>query len=140
MRRRRADILARGLPYVVVECGLQIGGYAYAGPYRTRSAYRFSVEDSVYVAPGLAGKGIGRLALVEIIERCTAAGLRQMVAVIGDSANTGSIILHERLGFRRAGVLTAVGFKFGRWVDSVLMQRSLGPGDENLPTERALAP
>jgi len=139
MRRRRADILARGLPYVVVECGTQIGGYAYAGPYRTRSAYRFSVEDSVYVAPGLTGKGIGRLALAEIIERCRAAGLRQMVAVIGDSANTGSIVLHERLGFRRAGVLTAVGFKFGRWVDSVLMQRALGPGDENLPTERAIA-
>ncbi|HVR65437.1 MAG TPA: GNAT family N-acetyltransferase [Verrucomicrobiae bacterium] len=139
MHRRRADILARGLPYVVVECSGQIGGYAYAGPYRTRSAYRFSVEDSVYVAPGLAGKGIGKLALAEIIERCTAAGLRQMVAVIGDSANTASIVLHERLGFRQTGVLTAVGFKFGRWVDSVLMQRALGPGDENLPTERAIA-
>jgi len=140
MRRRRAEILARGLPYVVVECGAEIGGYAYAGPYRTRSAYRFAVEDSVYVAPGLVGRGIGRLALTEIIERCTAAGLRQMVAIIGDSANAPSIALHERLGFRQAGVLTAVGFKFGRWVDSVLMQRALGPGDAELPRERAIAP
>jgi phosphinothricin acetyltransferase len=139
LRRRRDDILACGLPYVVVECGGVIGGYAYAGPYRTRSAYRFAVEDSIYVAPDLIGKGIGRLALTEIIERCTAAGLRQMVAVIGDSANAASIALHERLGFRQAGVLTAVGFKFGRWVDSVLMQRALGPGNETLPKERAAA-
>jgi phosphinothricin acetyltransferase len=139
LRRRRDDILARGLPYVVVECGGVVGGYAYAGPYRTRSSYRFAVEDSIYVAPGLVGKGIGRLALTEIIERCTAAGFRQMVAVIGDSANAASIALHERLGFRQAGVLTAVGFKFGRWVDSVLMQRALGPGAESLPKERAAA-
>jgi phosphinothricin acetyltransferase len=91
------------------------------------------------VAPDLIGKGIGRLALTEIIQRCTAAGFRQMVAVIGDSANAASIALHERLGFRQAGVLTAVGFKFGRWVDSVLMQRALGPGDESLPKEGAPA-
>jgi phosphinothricin acetyltransferase len=126
MRRRRTDILAGGLPYVVVEIGGKIGGYAYAGPYRARPAYRYAVEDSVYVAPDCAGKGAGRLALSTVIERCTQAGFRQMVAVIGDSGNEASIALHERLGFRRAGVLTAVGFKLGRWVDSVLMQRK-GP-------------
>jgi L-amino acid N-acyltransferase YncA len=135
MRRRRADILARGLPYVVVETGGAVGGYAYAGPYRLRSAYRFAVEDSVYVAPNSYGRGIGRIALTAVIERCTVAGLRQMVAVIGDSGNTGSIVLHERLGFRRAGVLTAVGFKLGRWVDSVLMQRALGIGESGLPND-----
>jgi phosphinothricin acetyltransferase len=134
MRRRRADILARGLPYLVVESGGRIGGYAYAGPYRQRIAYRFSVEDSVYVAPDFQGRGVGRTALSAVIERCTAAGYRQMVAVIGDSGNTGSIVLHEKLGFRRAGVLTAVGFKLGRWVDSVLMQRPLATGDKTLPT------
>jgi len=137
MRRRRADILARSLPYVVVEFGGAIGGYAYAGPYRLRSAYRHSVEDSVYVAPGSYGRGIGRIALTAVIERCTAAGFRQMVAVIGDSGNMGSIVLHERLGFRRAGLLTAVGFKFGSWVDSVLMQRPLGAGDGSLPSDGA---
>jgi L-amino acid N-acyltransferase YncA len=133
MRRRRADILARGLPYVVVEIGGEVGGYAYAGPYRARPAYRYAVEDSVYVAPDCAGKGAGRLALGTVIDRCTQAGFRQMVAVIGDSGNEASIALHERLGFRRAGVLTAVGFKLGRWVDSVLMQRALGAGDGSLP-------
>jgi L-amino acid N-acyltransferase YncA len=121
------------LPYVVVEIGGKIGGYAYAGPYRARPAYRYAVEDSVYVAPDCAGKGAGRLALSTVIDRCTQAGFRQMVAVIGDSGNEASIALHERLGFRRAGVLTAVGFKLGRWVDSVLMQRALGPGDKSLP-------
>jgi L-amino acid N-acyltransferase YncA len=133
MRRRRADILARGLPYLVVETRGKIGGYAYAGPYRLRSAYRFAVEDSVYVAPDCVGLGIGRLALGTLIDRCTVAGFRQMVAVIGDSGNEASIALHERLGFRRAGVLTAVGFKLGRWVDSVLMQRPLGAGNDGLP-------
>jgi phosphinothricin acetyltransferase len=133
MRRRRADILARGLPFVVVEMGGKVGGYAYAGPYRARPAYRYAVEDSVYVAPDYAGKGAGRLALSTVIDRCTQAGFRQMVAVIGDSGNEASIALHERLGFRRAGVLTAVGFKLGRWVDSVLMQRALGAGDGSLP-------
>lgn len=137
MRRRRSEILARGLPYVVVETGGAVGGYAYAGPYRLRSAYRYAVEDSVYVAPHCYGRGIGRIALTEVIERCTAAGLRQMVAVIGDSGNTGSIVLHERLGFCRAGVLTAVGFKLGRWVDSVLMQRALGIGASGLPANGA---
>ena len=135
LRRRRADILARGLPYVLVEVGGRVGGYAYAGPYRVRSAYRYAVEDSVYVAPNCYGRGIGRIALTAVIERCTAAGMRQMVAVIGDSGNTGSIVLHERLGFRRAGVLTAVGFKLGRWVDSVLMQRALGIGEGGLPND-----
>lgn len=133
MRRRRADILGRGLPYVVVETGGRVGGYAYAGPYRLRSAYRYAVEDSVYVAPDCVGLGIGRLALGTVIDRCTQAGFRQMVAVIGDSGNEASIALHERLGFRRAGVLTAVGFKLGRWVDSVLMQRALGVGNDALP-------
>jgi phosphinothricin acetyltransferase len=128
MRRRRAEILARGLPYLVVEGDGAVCAYAYAGPYRSRSAYRFTVEDSVYVKPEAIGRGAGRAALAEIVARCAAAGFRQMVAVIGDSANTASIALHERVGFRRVGTLDAVGFKHGRWVDSVLMQRPLGPG------------
>lgn len=133
MERRRAAIAARGLPYLVAEGGGRLLGFAYAGPYRLRPAYRYTVEDSVYVAPGALGQGIGRTLLQELILRCTGLGLRQMVAVIGDSGNSASIRLHETLGFRRAGLLGAVGFKFGGWVDSVLMQRPLGEGDATLP-------
>ena len=134
MIRRRQAIVEAGLPYLVCAAAATVVGFAYAGPYRPRPAYRYSVEDSVYVAPDFQGRGVGRTALSAVIERCTAAGYRQMVAVIGDSGNTGSIVLHEKLGFRRAGVLTAVGFKLGRWVDSVLMQRPLATGDKTLPT------
>jgi len=131
--RRRADILARGLPYLVAGAAGAILGYAYAAPYRARSAYRFSVEDSIYVAPGDAGRGVGRALLAALVTRCTEAGYRQMVAVIGDSGNAGSVALHERLRFRRVGLLPAIGFKHGRWVDSVLMQRELGEGAATLP-------
>lgn len=132
--RRRAEVLARNLPYLVAASATGVPlGYAYASLYRARSAYRFSVEDSIYVAPESAGRGIGRALLEALIGRCTGAGYRQMVAVIGDSGNVGSITLHERLGFRRVGLLPAIGYKHGRWVDSVLMQRELGEGAATLP-------
>ena len=133
LMRRRAEYLSRRLPYLVAELDGRIVGYAYAGPYRTRSAYRFTVEDSVYVAPDAMGRGVGSRLLAEVIARAEAAGMRQMIAVIGDSANLGSIRLHERLGFTRAGVFVAVGWKGERWLDSVLMQRALGPGDRAAP-------
>lgn len=133
LARRRADVLERGFPYLVAEMDGRVAGYAYAGPYRLRSAYRYTVEDSIYVDPACTGAGIGRALLAELVGRCTAAGCRQMVAVIGDSGNAASIGLHRALGFAPAGVLTSVGFKFGRWVDSVLMQRALGTGDAGLP-------
>jgi len=134
MTRRFEATRARGLPYLTAEDSeLEILGYAYAGPYRPRPAYRFSVENSVYVAPGLEGRGVGRALLGELIARCTALGLRQMIAVIGDSGHLPSIAFHESLGFTQIGTLRAVGFKFGRWVDSVILQRALGSGDETLP-------
>ncbi len=132
--RRRADVLARNLPYIVAASATgAVLGYAYASLYRLRSAYRFSVEDSIYVAPDSVGRGIGRALLEALIARCSEAGFRQMVAVIGDSGNAGSIMLHQRLGFRRVGLLPAIGYKHGRWVDSVLMQRELGEGAATLP-------
>jgi L-amino acid N-acyltransferase YncA len=131
MARRREEVRARGLPYLVaVGPAGTVRGYAYAAPHRTRSAYRFSVEDSVYVAPDAGRRGIGFQLVAALIERCATAGWRQMVAVIGDSGNVASIVLHERLGFRHVGTLTAIGFKQGRWVDSVLMQRALDAGVE----------
>lgn len=131
MARRRAEILVRRLPYLVAEGrGGAVLGYAYAALFRARAAYRFTLEDSIYVAPGEERRGIGRALLSTLIERCSADGYQQMVAVIGDSGNAGSIGLHERLGFRRVGLLADVGFKHGRWVDSVLMQRPLGEGGE----------
>jgi len=133
IERRYREILARRLPYVVVESEGRVSGYAYAGPYRTRPAYRYTVEDSVYIAPDAVGHGFGRAVLSEVIRRATDCGYRQMIAIIGDSANQASIALHDKLGFRRAATLQAVGFKFGRWVDSVLMQRGLGAGDSCLP-------
>jgi L-amino acid N-acyltransferase YncA len=127
MLRRRADVLARGLPYLVAESDGRLVGYSYATPYRARSAYRFSIENSVYVAPGLVRAGIGRALLTELIARCEAGEWHQMIAVIGDSRNVASIALHERLGFRMVGTLRNVGLKFGRWLDTVLMQREFGP-------------
>ena len=126
--RRHADVRARELPYLVALSGGRLVGYAYAGPFRTRSAYRFTVEDSIYIAPDAIGRGVGRVLLHALIERCTALGLRQMIAVIGDSGNAGSIALHRALGFGHPFVLEGAGFKFDRWVDIVLMQRPLGPG------------
>lgn len=131
--RRRVDIIGRGLPYLVAERGGAVRGYAYAGPYRPRPAYRFTVEDSVYVAPDAVAQGVGRGLLREVIDRCTALGMRQMLAVIGDSGNSASIRLHASLGFRQAGQLQSVGFKLGRWVDSVVMQLALGEGGTTLP-------
>ncbi len=134
LKRRRAEVLAKELPYLVAaDNGGAVLGYAYASPYRARSAYRFSVEDSIYVAPAAGRRGVGRALLAELIARCSEAGYRQMVAVIGDSGNLASIGLHEELGFRRVGLLPAIGFKHGRWVDSVLMQRELGRGAATPP-------
>jgi L-amino acid N-acyltransferase YncA len=135
MVRRRGEILARGLPYLVAEQSGRVLGYCYASPYRTRSAYRFTLEDSIYVDAGEVGRGIGRALLRELLERCAAQGYRQMVAVIGGKDQWPSIRLHAALGFNRAGHLPAVGFKFGGWVDIVLMQRALGEGADAPPGE-----
>ena len=133
MAVRRAGVLALGAPYLVAELDGRVVGYAYAGSYRARPAYRYTLEDSVYVSPDAVGRGVGKALMTEVIARCEAAGFRQMIAVIGDSANAGSIALHAALGFRSVGTFTSAGFKFGRWVDSVLMQRPLGDGDRTLP-------
>jgi phosphinothricin acetyltransferase len=133
MARRRDEVLARGLPHLVAEANGRLAGYAYAAPYRERPAYRYTLEDSVYIHPDCIGRGIGRALLEVLIEACTVAGYRQLIAVIGDSGNAGSIGLHAACGFVRTGLLPGVGFKFGRWVDSVLMQRDLGAGDRTLP-------
>lgn len=131
--RRLGDVVRRGLPYLVAEAGGEVSAFAYATPFRPRSAYRYSIEDSVYVAPAFLGRGIGRALLAELIEQCTFLGFRQMVAVIGDSANNPSIRLHEALEFRRVGLFEAVGWKQGRWLDIVLMQRPLGSGASSPP-------
>lgn len=133
MRARRAGVLQLGLPYLVAVLDGRVVGYSYATAYRPRPAYRFTIEDSVYVADGLAGRGIGSALLGELIARCEAGPWRQMLAVIGDSGNAASLSLHRRLGFAPIGTLRSAGFKFGRWVDTVLMQRPLGPGDGTLP-------
>ncbi|MFJ3487519.1 GNAT family N-acetyltransferase [Pseudomonas sp. NPDC090202] len=133
MLQRRADVLAHGLPYVVAEWDGEVVGYGYATLYRPRPAYRFTVEDSVYVRDGMAGLGIGQTLLGRIVQHCIDDGRRQMVAVIGNSENTASIRLHERLGFRVVGVFQSVGFKHGRWLDTVLMQRELGEGNSCVP-------
>jgi L-amino acid N-acyltransferase YncA len=131
--RRWTATVDAGLPYVCAVEKDQVLGYAYAGPYRPRSAYRFCVEDSIYLAPGATGRGIGRALLNHLIARCTEIGKRQMIAVIGDSANLASIELHRACGFRLVGTFASIGFKHGRWVDSVLMQRQLGAGADSLP-------
>jgi L-amino acid N-acyltransferase YncA len=133
LRRRYEAVAAQRLPYLVAEFGGIVAGYAYCSLYRSRSAYRYSLEDSVYVRPDAQGRGIGKTLLGELIRRAEALGYRQMIAVIGDSANVASIGLHESAGFVRAGTLRSVGFKFGRWVDSVIMQRPLGSGDSAPP-------
>jgi L-amino acid N-acyltransferase YncA len=133
MRKRRSDVLERGLPYLVAEVEGVVRGYSYATPYRTRSAYRFTIENSVYVASEMGKRGIGGALLKGLISRCEAGPWRQMIAIIGDSGNTASIALHESLGFRMVGILRGIGFKHGRWVDTVLMQRELGSGSKSLP-------
>ena len=128
MARRRDDVLSKGLPWLVAQAGDQVLGYAYANHFRPRRAYRFCLENSIYLAAQARGQGLGRLLLTELVGRCEAAGARQMLAVIGDADNAGSIGVHAALGFEHCGVLKAAGWKFDRWLDVVLMQRSLGHG------------
>jgi phosphinothricin acetyltransferase len=130
-RRASADL---NLPYLVAEARGEILGFAYAALYRARPAYRFTIEDSVYVADGFGGCGIGSALLGELIARCEHGPWRRMVAIVGDSANSGSIALHRRFGFELVGTLRSVGFKHGRWVDTPILQRGLGAGDTLLPT------
>jgi phosphinothricin acetyltransferase len=132
MRRFRA-LEAEGFPYFVAELDGVVVGYAYAGAYRTRPGYRFTVEDSIYLSPGAQGKGIGALLLRALVEASTASGHRLMVAVIGDSRNFASIALHRRLGFKFCGTMHSIGYKFGRWLDSVVMELPLGEGDSTAP-------
>lgn len=135
IRRRHADVTARGLPYVVADLAGTVAGYGYCAPYRARSAYRYALEDSVYVRADVVGRGVGSAILARLIALSEALGYRQLVAVIGDSGHAASIELHTSQGFLRVGTLRSVGYKHGRWVDSVLMQRPLGSGD-GAPPER----
>ncbi len=137
MARRRSEVLSRQLPYLVAEREGTVLGLAYANYFRPRMAYRFCLEDSVYMRPDAKGQGIGKLLLAELIARCEAAGARQMLAVIGDADNQGSIQLHRALGFEQTGVLKGSGWKFGRWLDVVLMQRQLGQGNTTNPELQA---
>ena len=130
---RRQNILNFGTPYIVAEWNGEVHGFAYAGSFRPRSAYRHTVEDSIYVDPATTGKGIGSALLSNLIERCTQLGFRQMVAVIGGADNLASINVHKRQGFEEVGHLKSTGFKFGGWVDTIIMQRPLGPGSDTLP-------
>jgi L-amino acid N-acyltransferase YncA len=133
MTRRFEAVVAGNYPYLVAVLDGQIAGYAYASAHRPRPAYRFTVENSIYLAPQSQRRGIGGLLLAHLIHGCESRGYRQMVAVIGDSANAGSIAVHRNAGFQMVGVHHDVGFKFGRWLDTVSMQRALGPGAETLP-------
>lgn len=137
MQRRFDAVVGAGLPWVVAEVGGVVVGFGYAGMYRPRPAYRFTVEDSVYLVPRWTHRGIGRAVLTRLVESAEQAGCRQMVAVIGDSANAASIAVHRALGFQMVGVLRDVGFKFGRWLDTVIMQRPLGPGAGDTPGENS---
>jgi L-amino acid N-acyltransferase YncA len=137
MNTRRTDVLAKGLPWLVVEEDGLVLGFAYGNWFKPRPAYRFSVEDSIYMAPEAAGKGLGRALLTELMAALERAGVRRVMAVIGDSANVGSIGVHRALGFEIAGTIPACGWKFGRWLDIVFMQRSLGAGDSNSPEAAA---
>lgn len=140
MGRRRDAIVDQGLPWLVAEREGTILGYAYAGQFRPRKAYRFCVEDSIYLAPAARGQGVGRLLLVELVARCEAVGIRQMLAVIGDSDNEASIGVHLACGFEHCGKFEAAGWKFDRWLDVVMMQRRLGTGAALPPVERAAPP
>ena len=135
MRERWRSIVDQGYPYLVAERDGGFAGYAYASSYRTRAGYRWTVEDTVYVHPDHAGAGVGSALLARLIDDCTALGFRQMVAVIGEGANRGSVALHEKFGFRTVGVFQGLGRKHGRWLDTVQMQLALGGGDESAPVE-----
>lgn len=135
MAGRRADVLGKGLPWLVAEEGGEVIGYAYGNWFKPRPAYRFSVEDSIYLAPEAAGKGLGRALLAELLTTLERSGIRKVMAVIGDSANAGSIGVHTALGFQHVGVVKACGWKFGRWLDIVLMEKPLGLADSGPPEE-----
>ena len=133
MAARRADVLGKGLPYLVVEEEGQVLGFAYGNWFKPRPAYRFSAENSIYLAPGVAGRGLGRLLLDALCTQAEAAGVRKLIAVIGDSANAGSIGVHRAAGFTHVGLVKSCGWKFDRWLDIVLMEKPLGAGDTTAP-------
>ncbi len=135
MAQRRADVLGKGLPWLVLEDGGAVIGYAYGNWFKPRPAYRFSVEDSIYLAPEAAGRGLGRLLLAELVAVLERAGIRKVMAVIGDSDNAGSVGVHRALGFSHIGTVKACGWKFGRWLDIVLMERAIGEADRSPPQE-----
>ncbi|CAG4915124.1 GNAT family N-acetyltransferase [Paraburkholderia gardini] len=135
LRARRESVLGHGLPYMVAEVDGVVAGYCYATPYRPRAAYRHTIEDSIYVDDAFRGRGIGRILLKALIERCESGPWRQMIAVIADGGSGGSMSLHGSLGFELTGTLKAVGFKHGRWLDTTLMQRTLGPGADAPPRD-----
>ena len=137
MAGRRANVLGKGLPWLVAEEAGEVIGYAYGNWFKPRPAYRFSVEDSIYLAPEAAGKGLGRALLAELLATLERSGIRKVMAVIGDSANAGSIGVHTALGFQHVGVVKACGWKFGRWLDIVLMEKPLGLADSGPPEEGA---
>lgn len=137
MRRRYESVCDLGLPFLVAELGERVVGYGFCGPYRMRSAYRFALEDFVYLDPQHYRRGIGTALLAELIERCERLGYRQLVVVVGDSANAAALRLHLKLGFLHVGTLRSVGYKFGRWVDGAILQRALGEGDATRPREHA---
>jgi phosphinothricin acetyltransferase len=140
MTRRYDSLTSGGFPYLAAVLEAEVVGYAYAGPYRPRPAYRFTVENSVYLAPSVQHRGIGTTLLQRLIAEAQACGYRQMIAVIGDSANAGSVGVHSKTGFQMIGTHPNVGFKFGRWLDTVMMQRALGDGGNTLPVDAAGKP
>jgi phosphinothricin acetyltransferase len=135
MATRRADVLSKGLPYLVLEDAGEVVGFAYCNWFKPRPAYRFSAEDSIYLAPTALGKGIGKALLAELMAQAERAGVRKLIAVIGDSANQGSIGVHRSVGFSHVGVLASCGWKFERWLDVVMMECPLGMGSQSAPTE-----
>ncbi len=135
MAARRADVLSKGLPYLVAEQDGAIAGFAYGNWFKPRPAYRYSVEDSIYLAPDLHRQGLGRALLAELLARCEAVGVRKVMAVVGDSANAGSVGVHRALGFTQVGTIESCGWKFGAWRDIVIMQKTLGPGDTQPPLD-----
>lgn len=135
MASRRTDILGKGLPYLVIDDGARVLGYAYCQWFKPRPAYRFSAEDSIYMHPDAAGKGLGKQLLAELANQAQAAGVRKLIAVIGDSGNAGSIGVHRALGFTHAGTIRSCGWKFDRWLDIVIMEKGIGASDTTPPTE-----
>ncbi|MES2364125.1 MAG: N-acetyltransferase family protein [Pseudomonadota bacterium] len=135
MTARRADVLSKGLPYLVAEQDGKVAGFAYGNWFKPRPAYRYSVEDSIYLAPDAHRKGLGRALLAELLARCETAGIRKVMAIIGDSANAGSVGVHLALGFEEVGKIKSCGWKFGAWRDIVIMQKTLGAGDTQPPLD-----